>query len=248
MGLSGYRLLSSSETSGQPDLVNINQREINTMLELQNIGKSYGGQQVLADINLTVREREMVSIMGKSGAGKSTLLAVMAGLIRPDSGRVLFQDTVISDHDEEKLAAFRLHHIGFIFQDFKLIPSLTAHDNILMGIYPRRDIPAVEKEIRINELASQVGLTAKLTEKTDNLSGGEKQRVAIARSLVNRPGLVLADEPTGNLDSATAKEILSLFKELHQQMATSFLIITHDQDIATQTQKTYILKDGGFVQ
>ena len=218
------------------------------MLELQNIGKSYGGQQVLADINLTVREREMVSIMGKSGAGKSTLLAVMAGLVQPDSGRVLFQDTVISDHDEEKLAAFRLHHIGFIFQDFKLIPSLTAHDNILMGIYPRRDIPAVEKEKRINELASQVGLTAKLTEKTDNLSGGEKQRVAIARSLVNRPGLVLADEPTGNLDSATAEEILSLFKELHQQMATSFLIITHDQDIAAQTQKTYILKDGGFVQ
>lgn len=218
------------------------------MLELQNIGKSYGGQQVLADINLTVREREMVSIMGKSGAGKSTLLAVMAGLVQPDSGRVLFQDTVISDHDEEKLAAFRLHHIGFIFQDFKLIPSLTAHDNILMGIYPRRDIPADEKEKRINELASQVGLTAKLTEKTDNLSGGEKQRVAIARSLVNRPGLVLADEPTGNLDSATAEEILSLFKELHQQMATSFLIITHDQDIAAQTQKTYILKDGGFVQ
>ena len=218
------------------------------MLELQNIGKSYGGQQVLVDINLTVREREMVSIMGKSGAGKSTLLAVMAGLVQPDSGRVLFQDTVISDHDEEKLAAFRLHHIGFIFQDFKLIPSLTAHDNILMGIYPRRDIPAAEKEKRINELASQVGLTAKLTEKTDNLSGGEKQRVAIARSLVNRPGLVLADEPTGNLDSATAEEILSLFKELHQQMATSFLIITHDQDIAAQTQKTYILKDGGFVQ
>lgn len=218
------------------------------MLELQNIGKSYGGQQVLADINLTVREREMVSIMGKSGAGKSTLLAVMAGLVQPDSGRVLFRDTVISDHDEEKLAAFRLHHIGFIFQDFKLIPSLTAHDNILMGIYPRRDIPAAEKEKRINELASQVGLTAKLTEKTDNLSGGEKQRVAIARSLVNRPGLVLADEPTGNLDSATAEEILSLFKELHQQMATSFLIITHDQDIAAQTQKTYILKDGGFVQ
>ena len=218
------------------------------MLELQNISKSYGGQQVLADINLTVREREMVSIMGKSGAGKSTLLAVMAGLVQPDSGRVLFQDTVISDHDEEKLAAFRLHHIGFIFQDFKLIPSLTAHDNILMGIYPRRDIPAAEKEKRINELASQVGLTAKLTEKTDNLSGGEKQRVAIARSLVNRPGLVLADEPTGNLDSATAEEILTLFKELHQQMATSFLIITHDQDIAAQTQKTYILKDGGFVQ
>ena len=216
------------------------------MLELQNIAKSYRGQQILADINLEVREREMVSIMGKSGAGKSTLLAVMAGLVRTDSGRVIFQDSIISDLDEEKLAAFRLHHIGFIFQDFKLIPSLTAHDNILMGIYPRQDISTAEKEKRINELASQVGLTAKLSEKTDNLSGGEKQRVAIARSLVNRPGLVLADEPTGNLDSATAEGIMTLFKKLHQTYATTFLIITHDQDIADQTQKTYILKDGGL--
>jgi putative ABC transport system ATP-binding protein len=218
------------------------------MLELCNISKSYRNQPVLANINLAVQEREMVCIMGKSGAGKSTLLAIMAGLIRPDSGQVLFQGQNISDLDEEKLAAFRLHHIGFIFQDFKLIPSLSAYDNILMGIYPRRDIPAIEKVKRINNLAEQVGLTAKLSEKTDNLSGGEKQRVAIARSLVNRPGLVLADEPTGNLDSTTAEEILGLFKELHRQTATSFLIITHDQDIAAQTQKMYILKDGGFVQ
>jgi ABC-type lipoprotein export system ATPase subunit len=226
----------------------INYKESSDMLTLQNITKAYQEQQILTDINLEVREREMVSIMGKSGAGKSTLLAVMAGLVQPDSGRILFQDTVISNLDEEKLAAFRLNHIGFIFQDFKLIPSLTAHDNILMGIYPRKDISAAEKEKRINELASQVGLITKLTEKTDNLSGGEKQRVAIARSLVNKPGLVLADEPTGNLDSASAEEIMILFKELHQTLSTSFLIITHDQDIAKQTQKTYILKDGGLVQ
>jgi ABC-type lipoprotein export system ATPase subunit len=218
------------------------------VLELRKIDKSYGSQQILADINLAVQEKEMVSIMGKSGAGKSTLLAIMAGLVRPDSGLVLFKDKVISDLDEENLAAFRLNNIGFIFQDFKLIPSLSAHDNILMGIFPRRDIPAVEKEERINDFAGKVGLTAKLAERTDNLSGGEKQRVAIARSLVNRPGLVLADEPTGNLDSATADEILKLFNDLHQQMSTSFLIITHDQDIAARTQKTYILKDGGFVQ
>ena len=218
------------------------------MLELRNVSKSYGSQQVLANVNFAMREREMVSIMGKSGAGKSTLLAVVAGLVQPDSGQVLFQDKVISDLDEEQLAAFRLNNIGFIFQDFKLIPSLSVHDNILMGIYPRRDIAAIEKERRINTLADQVGLSAKITEKLDNLSGGEKQRVAIARSLVNQPGLILADEPTGNLDSGTAKEILRLFHELHQQLATSFLIITHDQDIASQTQKAYILKDGGFVQ
>jgi ABC-type lipoprotein export system ATPase subunit len=229
-------------------LININHRETTIMLELRNIGKSYGSQKVLANVNLTVREKAMISIMGKSGAGKSTLLALVAGLVRPDSGQILFQGQVISNLDEEKLAAFRLKNIGFIFQDFKLIPSLSAHDNILMGIYPRRDITADEKEKRINDLAGQVGLTPKLTKRADNLSGGEKQRVAIARSLVNRPGLVLADEPTGNLDSATAEEILSLFKELHQQLSTSFLIITHDQDIAAQTQKTFILKDGGFAQ
>ncbi len=217
------------------------------MLTLQNITKSYKEQRVLSNINLEVQGREMVSIMGKSGAGKSTLLAVMAGLVRPDSGQVIFQDRIISNLDEESLAAFRLHYIGFIFQDFKLIPSLTAHDNILMGIYPRRDIPPAEKEERIHELASQVGLASKLTEKTVNLSGGEKQRVAIARSLVNRPALVLADEPTGNLDSATAEEIIALFKTLHKTSATSFLIITHDQDVATQTQKTYLMQDGGLI-
>jgi ABC-type lipoprotein export system ATPase subunit len=218
------------------------------MLEIRNVSKSFGNQQVLINVNLAVQEKEMISIMGKSGAGKSTLLAVVAGLVRPDTGQILFQDKDLSSLDEEKLAAFRLHNIGFIFQDFKLIPSLSAHDNILMGIYPRRDISAAEKERRINTLAGQVGLAAKLTKKTDNLSGGEKQRVAIARSLVNQPGLVLADEPTGNLDSGTAKEILHLFNDLHQQLSTSFMIITHDQDIAAQTQKAYILKDGGFEQ
>jgi ABC-type lipoprotein export system ATPase subunit len=190
----------------------------------------------------------MVSIMGKSGAGKSTLLAVMAGLVRPDSGAVIFQGETISDFDEERLAAFRLQHIGFIFQDFKLIPSLSVHDNILLGIYPRRDITAAEKEKRIGEYAALVGLADKLDEKVDTLSGGEKQRVAIARSLVNRPGLVLADEPTGNLDSATATDIMTLFKKLHETMDTTFLIITHDRDIAAYTQKNFILKDGGLQQ
>jgi ABC-type lipoprotein export system ATPase subunit len=218
------------------------------MMELRNISKSYQGQKVLVDVNLEVREREMISIMGKSGAGKSTLLAVMAGLIAPDAGQVFYQGDSINDLNEEKLASFRLHHIGFIFQDFKLIPSLSVHDNIMLGIYPRRDITTVEKENRIKEFAEQVGLTGKIHEKVDNLSGGERQRVAIARSLINRPGLVLADEPTGNLDSGTAMEIMSLFKRLHDTVDTTFLIITHDRDIAAYTQKCFILKDGGLTQ
>lgn len=218
------------------------------MLKLHNISKSYGARHVIRDITLSIPTNRMISVMGKSGSGKSTLLAIMAGLVQPDHGKILFNDSVISDMDEEELASFRLHHIGFIFQDFKLIPSLSAHDNILMGIYPRRDIEKGDKKKRIIELAAQVGLSDKLHEKTVHLSGGEQQRVAIARSLVNRPDLVLADEPTGNLDSATAEDIMTLFKELHKNMATSFLIITHDRDIAGLTQTTYTLKDGGLIQ
>ncbi len=214
------------------------------MIELQNITKSFGDRSVLNDVSLVVEKNRMVSIMGKSGSGKSTLLAIMAGLVHPDRGKIVFNSATVSDLDEEELASFRLNHVGFIFQDFKLIPSLSVYDNILMGIYPRRDISANEKQRRITELADQVGLGNKLLEKIDHLSGGEKQRVAIARSLVNQPDLVLADEPTGNLDSATAEEIMHLFAQLHQQMETSFLIITHDSDIAGLTQKTYTLKDG----
>lgn len=216
------------------------------MLELRNVSKSYGSQQVLNGLNLKVPEREMISIMGKSGVGKSTLLAIIAGLVQPDAGQVLFGDDVISDLDEEKLAAFRLYHVGFIFQDFKLISSLSVHDNILLGIYPRQDISPAEKEQRIAELTQQVGLSAKSREIVDRLSGGEKQRVAIARSLVNRPGLVLADEPTGNLDQSTAEEIMLLFSHLYEKMATTFLIITHDRDIAAHTRKIFTLKDGGL--
>ncbi|MBI4776134.1 MAG: ABC transporter ATP-binding protein [Deltaproteobacteria bacterium] len=216
------------------------------MLELRNVTKAYRDQRVLTEVNFEVREREMVSIMGKSGAGKSTLLAIIAGLVRPDTGQVLYDAGNISDLNEEELAAFRLHHVGFIFQDFKLIPSLSVHDNILLGIYPRRDIATAEKEKRVREFAEQVGLAGKRNEPIDNLSGGEKQRVAIARSLVNHPGLVLADEPTGNLDSATAAEIMILFKKLHESMDTTFLIITHDRDIAAHTQKILTLKDGAL--
>lgn len=216
------------------------------MLALENVSKSFRQQPVLRGVDFTIEEREMVSIMGKSGAGKSTLLAVAAGLVRPDTGRVLFRGQSLNDLDEEGLAAFRLRHIGFIFQDFKLIPALSAYDNILLGIYPRREIAPAEKARRIEELADQVGLSAKLAEKVDNLSGGERQRVAIARSLVNHPGLVLADEPTGNLDSATAGEIMALFNKLHATTATSFLLITHDRDIAAHTEKVFTLKDGGL--
>ena len=218
------------------------------MLTMEDVWKTYKKRPVLTGVSLSVGEKAMVSIMGKSGAGKSTLLSVIAGLVRPDDGRVNFNGETISDLDEESLAAFRLQNIGFIFQDFKLIPSLSVYDNILLAIYPRRDITGPEKEKRIRELTEQVGLDDNLDERVDVLSGGEKQRVAIARSLVNHPALVLADEPTGNLDSTTAEEIMDLFIQLHRTVDTTFLIVTHDPDIAAYTTKHYLLKDGGLIQ
>jgi ABC-type lipoprotein export system ATPase subunit len=214
------------------------------MYKLENITKRFNGQQVLKGVSLAVGEKEMISIMGKSGAGKSTLLGVMAGLIRTDGGSIIFQDQDISSLNEESLAEFRLKHIGIVFQDFKLIPSLSVFDNVMLGIFPRRDVPKQEKADRIHALAEQVGLTDKLQETVDNLSGGEKQRVAIARSLVNAPTVVLADEPTGNLDEKTAGTILDLFDRLHQQLSTTFIIVTHDKDIAQRTQKIYSLQEG----
>jgi ABC-type lipoprotein export system ATPase subunit len=214
------------------------------MYKLENITKRFNGQQVLRGASLAVGEKEMISIMGKSGAGKSTLLGVMAGLIKADGGKIIFQDQDISSLDEEGLAAFRLRHIGIVFQDFKLIPSLSVFDNVLLGIHPRRDVSKQEKARRIHALAEEVGLQDKLQETVDNLSGGEKQRVAIARSLVNAPTVVLADEPTGNLDEKTAGTILDLFDRLHQHLSTTFIIVTHDKDIAQRTQKIYNLQEG----
>ncbi|MCF8062835.1 MAG: ABC transporter ATP-binding protein [Deltaproteobacteria bacterium] len=214
------------------------------MLSIEGVRKSFNGREILHGIDLSLGKEKMASVMGKSGSGKSTLLAIMAGLLRPDDGKVLYGDFDIGTADEDTLAEFRLKTIGFIFQDFKLIPSLTVHDNILLGIYPRKDVDEAEKQRRIQALAEEVGLCDRLKEQVNNLSGGEKQRVAIARSLVNQPAVVLADEPTGNLDSKTADGIMALFQRLHQKHETSFLIVTHDQDIAAKTEHIYRIQDG----
>lgn len=214
------------------------------MLSIEGVRKSFNGREILHGVDLSLGNKIMASVMGKSGSGKSTLLAIMAGLLRPDDGKVLYGDFDIGTADEDTLAEFRLKTIGFIFQDFKLIPSLTVHDNILLGIYPRKDINEAEKQRRIQALAEEVGLRDRLKEQVNNLSGGEKQRVAIARSLVNQPAVVLADEPTGNLDSKTADGIMALFRRLHQKHETSFLIVTHDQDIAARTEHIYRIQDG----
>ncbi len=211
------------------------------MLTLRGISKSYGNHQILTDLDFSLGAKEFISIIGTSGTGKTTLLSILAGLVRPDSGTITFHDQDITALDEEHLARFRLMHIGIVFQDFKIIPSLSVYDNVLVAIFPRRDIAPPEKNRRVHDMVCRVGLGDKLSARADTLSGGEKQRVAIARSLVGAPQLVLADEPTGNLDEETSAHIMRLFHDLHDALATSFVIITHDHDVAQQTQKTYRL-------
>jgi ABC-type lipoprotein export system ATPase subunit len=216
------------------------------MLTLEHVSKKYKEQRVLQDINFSLDEKEFISIIGKSGVGKTTLLSIMAGLISPDGGKIVFSGKDITEYSEEQLAEFRLNNIGIVFQDFKLIASLSVFDNILLAIYPRRDIDREEKKRRILDLIEQVGLMGKQNSTVNNLSGGEMQRVAIARSLVNQPKLILADEPTGNLDENTSGQILDLFKELHTRLSTTFIIVTHEKDIAKKTQKTYQLSQDGL--
>ncbi|MCL4378794.1 MAG: ABC transporter ATP-binding protein [Actinobacteria bacterium] len=218
------------------------------MLTLKQISKNYREQEVLENISFHLGEKEFVSIIGKSGIGKTTLLSIMAGLVTPNRGSVIFSGSDITHYSEEQLAEFRLKNIGIVFQDFKLIPSLSVYDNIFLAIYPRKDVGKVEKNKRVLDLINQVGLEGKENKIVDELSGGEKQRVAIARSLVNRPKLVLADEPTGNLDEATSDKIMELFGDLYKKFSTTFVIVTHEKDIARKTQKVYQLSKGMLSQ
>jgi len=217
------------------------------MIKLKSVSKKYGGQTVLDDINFSIEEDEFVSIIGKSGVGKTTLLSILAGMVKPDSGKILFNNQDITGYDEEQFANFRLMNIGIVFQDFKLIPSLSVYDNVFLALYPRRDLSKQEKDKRIKNVVSQVGMSHKILQRVNNLSGGEKQRVAIARSLVSNPKLVLADEPTGNLDTKTSTSIIELFQKLNKELKTTFIIITHDKDIAAETQKKYELTDKGLI-
>jgi ABC-type lipoprotein export system ATPase subunit len=193
-----------------------------------------------------VEEDEFVSIIGKSGVGKTTLLSVLSGMVAPDSGRIIFQKQDITDYSEEQLAQFRLLNVGIVFQDFKIIPSLSVYDNVYLAVHPRQDFSKQQKVERVASIIEQVGMTHKISQKVDDLSGGEKQRVAIARSLVGGPKLLLVDEPTGNLDAKTSKSIMELFQKLNQELKTTFIIITHDKDIAAQTQKKYELTEQGL--
>ncbi|MDF1558940.1 MAG: ABC transporter ATP-binding protein [Bacteroidales bacterium] len=217
------------------------------MIKVSGILKSYGDLKVLKGIDLEVREKEVVAIVGASGAGKTTLLQIIGTLDRPDAGTILYNGQDVGTLSQRSLSAFRNRNIGFVFQFHQLLPEFTALENV--------SIPALiagksraEAADRASELLSFLGLGDRLDHKPSQLSGGEQQRVAVARAIVNSPSLILADEPSGNLDTENKKELHNLFFRLRDTFGHTFIIVTHDPQLASMSDRTIRIKDGQITQ
>ena len=213
------------------------------MLKLTNITKSFGSLQVLKGVDLEIHRGEVVSIIGPSGAGKTTLLLIMGTLDRPDGGSVSFDGVAVEAMKERELSAFRNRHIGFVFQFHQLLPEFTALENVMIPAF----IGGVERreaEAQAMELLQLMGLGDRAQHKPNELSGGEKQRVAVARALINKPDVVLADEPSGSLDSHNKEELYRLIFDLRNRLGQTFVIVTHDEALAQMTDRTIHIIDG----
>lgn len=216
------------------------------MLKAVNITRKYGQLEVLKGVDIEIKKGEMVSIVGSSGAGKSTLLHILGTLDKPDSGSIWLNDQSIDQLKGEKLAAFRNLHIGFVFQFHHLLPEFSALENVCI---PGWIAGTAKKDVknRALELLSMLGLSDRVEHKPNQLSGGEQQRVAVARALINQPDIIFADEPTGNLDSTNAKELHKLFGTLRDQFHQTFLIVTHNEELAALSDRTLYMRDGVIV-
>ena len=216
------------------------------MIEVRNLNKSYDKLNVLNNINLKVNKGEVVSIIGASGAGKSTLLQLLGTLDIPSSGQVFIDGEDVSNYSSKQLAKFRNEKIGFVFQFHHLLPEFTALENVCLPgfIGKRNEVDVKNKAI---ELLTLLGLKDRMEHKPSELSGGEQQRVAVARALINDPSIVFADEPSGNLDEQSAKELHELFFQLRKDLNQTFIIVTHNQDLAKLADRSLVMKDGAIL-
>ena len=217
------------------------------MIHLTNIEKSFGSLEVLKGIDLEINKGEVVSIVGPSGAGKTTLLQIMGTLDRPDSGKVIVDGVDVSTLSQKKLSDFRNQHVGFVFQFHQLLPEFTALENIMIPAFIAGKSQKEAKR-RALELLDFMGLTERAEHKPNELSGGEKQRVAVARALVNNPAVILADEPSGSLDTKNKGELHQLFFDLRYKFGQTFVIVTHDEQLASITDRTIHMKDGRILE
>ena len=213
------------------------------MIQLQGITKSFGSLQVLRGIDLNIDKGEIVSIVGPSGAGKTTLLQIMGTLDAPDSGMITIDGTLVSRMKEKELSAFRNKHIGFVFQFHQLLPEFTALENVMIPAFIA-GVGQKEATASALELLEFMGLTDRAGHKPNELSGGEKQRVAVARALINHPAVILADEPSGSLDTHNKEELHQLFFDLRNRFGQTFVIVTHDEGLARITDRTVHMVDG----
>ena len=217
--------------------------QITGMIQAKDIHKSYGNLEVLKGIDLHIAKKEIVSIMGASGAGKTTLLHILGTLDRADKGSLLIEGTEVNALSDKHLASFRNQKIGFVFQFHHLLPEFTALENICIPAFIG-GTPKEEAMEHAMQLLDYLNLTERKDHKPSQLSGGEQQRIAVARALINNPVVVLADEPSGNLDSASAKELHKLFFKLRDELGQTFVIVTHNPELAAMSDRTITIKDG----
>lgn len=209
----------------------------------KNIKKKYGTLEVLKGVDLRISGAEVVSIVGSSGAGKTTLLTILGTLDRPTSGEILFNDVNITSLNDKKLAAFRNQHIGFVFQFHHLLPEFTALENVCIPAFINK-VSKKDAELKANELLDLLGVKTRANHKPSELSGGEQQRVAVARALINNPKVIFADEPSGNLDSENAQNLHQLFFKLRDELKQTIVVVTHNETLANMADRKLVMKDG----